>query len=626
MLVRALREIARISRWQRWAGSKLPMLLAAFVVAVLSNEVTLDVAVVGALQLAAHVLGYATFGYVANSFADVREDVRSGKGSVFAGWSAERAAGVVGVAAVAGLVPLFLPPMGRNLALLSGVISVVVAAAYSLRPIRLKERGVFGVLSSALAQRTLPTLTIMLYFGSLTVPLALFVLMSLLVGVRFILVHQADDVISDQITGTRTFATRIGVHRTEELVVRLILPLEAIAVGAWLLVARLETVAVLLLIYLVGHLLMLLLLARRTRFPLAGYAPLSELYASYVPFALALAGVLSGDASLVPVYAGALCLSLATLPASLVEEYHRFRRLLRIGRGRGETLAVSRIRSAARSGVEALEAMQGKDGSFELVMWVRGGEQVLSHHLFASAWVLISAGRHLSQETVQRAAGAVQTARSQNGTWNFDPSRGIPNDADSTSCALLALASSGRPPGEPECSLLRSQWRQERQRFATWFSDDERWRGADRDDPVVNLNILAALQQHASPASDVERSGVARYLATVPPTSRYYCDPMTIPYAAHRVGVPLDLGRHRAWGRPGGRSTTTSIAHWITINDTTDESLVATLLSRQLADGSWPAEPWFTGVNEPYWGSRAVTTAFCVEALRLTEARMQRTS
>jgi 4-hydroxybenzoate polyprenyltransferase len=625
VLIGFVQNVLRVVRWRRWAGSKLPLLLAAFTFSVLISDTALDEALLGAGQLLLHVMGYASFGYLANSWADVREDENSGKGSVFSGWSSRRAVATVVGAALVAVLPLLLTANERGAALLFGVTSVAVAAAYSLRPIRLKERGLLGVVSSALAQRTLPTLTILSYFGSVTPPLALFTVLTFVIGVRFILVHQADDFTADQITGTRTFATRVGIHQVEDLIVWLVLPLELIGAGAWLLAARtsLGIIAALLLLYLIVHVLLLVLLARSTRFPLAGYAPLSEFYSAYVPAGLSLAGLMTGDSSLLPVFFSALLLALVMLPGSLLEEFHRMRRLLRRDRRNGETVAADRLEAAARSGIEALEKMQRSDGSFELVKWVRGGRPTEAHHLFASAWVLIVLGKMLPREFSHRAATAISAARDPRGTWNFDPALQIPNDVDSTACAIMALDEAGVAAGERESALLRSQWRPERGRFATWFSDEPAWRSPDRDDPVVNLNVITALQRVGQTLSNEEREGVMRYLASVPPTSRYYCDPMAIPYAAAKANIPIDRARHRSWGRPASRSTTISIAQWITINEETDGSLVAMLMSRQRSDGSWPAEPWFTGVSVPFWGSQAVTTAFCVEALHHVLSRLK---
>lgn len=625
MLGGFVQEILRLVRWRRWAGSKLPLLLAVFALSVLISDVALDEALLGAAQLLLHVMGYASFGYLANSWADFREDENSGKGSVFSGWRWRRALATVVGAAMVAVLPLLVTASERGAALLFGVTSVAVAAAYSLRPIRLKERGLLGVASSALAQRTLPALTILSYFGSVTLPLTLLTVLTFVIGVRFILVHQADDFTADRITGTRTFATRVGLHRVEDLIVWLILPLEFLGAGAWLVAAwsSLGIIAALLLFYLLVHVVLLLLLARSTRFQLAGYAPLSEFYSAYVPIGLSLAGLLTGDRSLAPVFLAALLVSIAMLPGSLLEEFHRMRRLLRKGPRKAEAVDRDQLEAAVRSGIAALEKMQRRDGSFELVKWVRGGRPTHAHHLFASAWVLIALGKNLPREYAQRTAAAITEARDRRGTWNFDPALQIPNDVDSTSCAIIALDEAGVAAGERDSVLLRSQWRSERGRFATWFSDELAWRSPDRDDPVVNLNVITALQRIGKPLSGEEREGVMRYLANVPPTSRYYCDPMALPYAAAKANIPIDRARHRSWGRPGSRSTTISIAQWITINEETDVSLVNMLLSRQRSDGSWPAEPWFTGVSVPYWGSQAVTTAFCVEALHLVQSRLK---
>jgi len=552
-----------------------------------------------------------------NSLADNRHDEASGKGSVFSGWSTRRARTAVLVAAGISVVPLVIGADEHPAAIGSMIVSMAVAAAYSLPPLRLKERGVLGALSSSLAQRSLPALTIFCYFEAYSLAPLVYCALTLVIGLRFILVHQVDDLAADQISGTRTLATRRGAEALKWVVTTVLLPTEFLLALLWITTAsaQLGVVAWALASYLAAHSLLLLLLRARAEFRLASYAPLSEFYCCYLPLGLALSGLVQGGGALVSIYLAGVAISFTMLPGSMLEEFHRVRRLIRARQRPAAAVSPALISASRSTGVRAIELAQRSDGSFELVKWRHGGSPAPAHHLFATAWVIIAAGNSLTGEARERAARSIEACRDISGYWNFDPLMGIPNDADGTACAMIALAACGRIGGERDAHLLLDQWRHDRGRFATWVSDDPKWQLSDRDDPVVNLNVLVALAALNHRVDSSIRDAVEHFLAVTPARSRYYCDAMTIPYAAAKAGIPLDRGRHHQWSRPDRRSTSTTIAHWLTMSSVPDDQLISLLLGRQRSDGTWPAEPWFTGVNVPFWGSSALTTAFCVEAL-----------
>ena len=472
-----MRRLFRAIRWERWAGSKLPLLLGAFLLSISLTDTDPLLVLAGAVQLSVHIIGYASFGYLSNSLADIRQDGGSGKGSVFSGWSTRRAQTAVLVAAGIAVVPLVIGVDEHPAAFSSMVVSMAVAAAYSLPPLRLKERGVLGALSSSLAQRSLPALTIFCYFEAYSIALFVYCALTLVIGLRFILVHQVDDLAADQISGTRTLATRRGAEALKRVVTNVLLPTELLLALLWLTIAYayLGVVAWALASYLAAHSLLLLLLSARAGFPLASYAPLSEFYCCYLPLGLAVSGLAQGEGAVLPIYLAGAAISLTMLPRSLLEEFHRVRRLIRARQRSAATVSPALITASRSAGVRALEKAQRSDGSFELVKWSQGGSPAPAHHLFATAWVIIAAGNSLTGEARERAARSIEACRDISGYWNFDPSMGIPSDSDDTACAMIALAACGRTGGERDAGLLLDQWRHERGRFATWVSDDPKW-------------------------------------------------------------------------------------------------------------------------------------------------------
>ncbi|MBA2446741.1 MAG: hypothetical protein H0V51_01810 [Chloroflexi bacterium] len=168
-----LPNLARgVTRWSDWFRSKVPLLLVAFSYhALLANLAPVAFAERLAAIFAFICLGYA-FGYAVNDFAD--RDV-------------DRLA-----AAVAPLI---------------GLAAAGVATLYSLPPVRFKERGWLGLLVSAAAQRSLPALIIAATFDDLGWEAALFACLLLLIGLRWILVHQILDSPADLEAGVRTYVS-----------------------------------------------------------------------------------------------------------------------------------------------------------------------------------------------------------------------------------------------------------------------------------------------------------------------------------------------------------------------------------------------------------------------------------
>lgn len=140
------------------------------------------------------------------------------------------------------------------------------------------------------------------------------------------------------------------------------------------------------------------------------------------------------------------------------------------------------------------------------------------------------------------------------------------------------------------------------------------WSIPARDDPVVNCNLVLALNLLGSPATATETAAVVRLLGRSTAGSRYYCAPAAIAHAARRAGFAPDALPPTAASQPTSGGVMAA-AQWLAAGLGRDDRLVAGILAAQRPDGSWPGGPWVFGVGTPFWGSAAVTTAFAVEAL-----------
>jgi hypothetical protein len=165
------------------------------------------------------ILGIAGFGYFLNDYSDRAEDERAGKFNVTATLRPVELGLLLGFLlclAVGPWVAYF--PMDRLSWLLLG-LEFGLFLLYSAPPFRLKERGFAGVLADAGYAHVVPALLAAHTFALLSghveaAPLAYGIVLAGwqgCVGIRNILLHQENDFAKDKATGTRTFATWLGL-------------------------------------------------------------------------------------------------------------------------------------------------------------------------------------------------------------------------------------------------------------------------------------------------------------------------------------------------------------------------------------------------------------------------------
>ena len=147
------------------------------------------------------------------------------------------------------------------------------------------------------------------------------------------------------------------------------------------------------------------------------------------------------------------------------------------------------------------------------------------------------------------------------------------------------------------------------------MSDAASWTDRDRDDAVVNANVITALRSvHSTIRSDEHEAVMGLIHASLNGT-RYYASPSTLYYAATRAGFRREsLPEAIRWRLPL-RGSFLPRVEWMLAADTFDRKSMLHLLTLQSSDGTWPHQAWFTGVGEPLWGSAALSTAFCLAAL-----------
>jgi 4-hydroxybenzoate polyprenyltransferase len=227
----ALAFARALVRWDEWYDSKVPLFLVCMYYAALSRPAP-GARLLGEMGFLLVLLcAYAAFGHMVNDFSDRRVDRAAGKRKVLATFSEPRARALVLLAALAGPILAVVFYFERPDVIAVVGIAYVLAALYSLPPARLKERRTLGLIAAAVAQRTLPAVIVFQALGPWDWTAAALCVLSTMVGLRYILVHQILDLRNDARAGTETFGTAHGVDFLCRLISRIVFPLEVASLG-----------------------------------------------------------------------------------------------------------------------------------------------------------------------------------------------------------------------------------------------------------------------------------------------------------------------------------------------------------------------------------------------------------
>lgn len=295
---RAWADVTRAGDW--WLYHLLPLLAPAYA-AIAAFRVPAALAYPALARLLVAIACVAGYAHVLNDLADAEQDARAGRAGPRHRWPRSRRLALGALLLAGGLAVWVGSGLSPWLVALLAVIAAL-QPVYALRPVRLKERGAWGLLADALHTYALPTLFCIALFAdrvdaSVWAPFPLAATAwALCVGLRGILYHQRLDEANDRRAGVRTFVTERGSAHAGRLARRAVFPAELLALA--LLALSLVRVAPAVVLALAGYgALMLALRAAgwwRAPFddpaPAArdAYLPLLAFYRSWPAFAFAL--------------------------------------------------------------------------------------------------------------------------------------------------------------------------------------------------------------------------------------------------------------------------------------------------------------------------------------------------
>lgn len=205
----SIKQALRLIRSHEWWEYKLPPLLALGYATALFSRVPLYKVAAGLVLVLLSVIVGAVYVSVINDITDIREDLASGKTNRMAGVPPGRRWIIPVLCMTAGLICinwLYTDPLSKVLYFLPWLSF----SLYSFPPIRLKNRGGWGVVADALGSHVFISLLIVSWI-SLTMDWIWFVsvgVWAFAYGVRGILWHQFMDRDNDLRVHLDTYATR----------------------------------------------------------------------------------------------------------------------------------------------------------------------------------------------------------------------------------------------------------------------------------------------------------------------------------------------------------------------------------------------------------------------------------
>ena len=215
-----MNSISKYLGWRNWAvlnyNAVFENLFVVFYIALIDARYDSQF-IVDTLILIVFSIFATTYGYLINDYSDIELDRLHGKANTFKDDSRFKALAILLLIIVLSIISCY-PFLGNTYFIVWAVSWFVIATFYSLKPIRLKERGTVGIVFVVMAQRVLPALIIFSVFHfDHWLDISLLLLYILFRGFSSDVNHQLSDYYKDQATGTSTFAVSKGYQRVSRI-------------------------------------------------------------------------------------------------------------------------------------------------------------------------------------------------------------------------------------------------------------------------------------------------------------------------------------------------------------------------------------------------------------------------
>ena len=159
---------------------------------------------------------YLFWGVLFNDYCDMPFDIRAGKKRAIHEIPKSVTLGILATFVLFSFVLIVLLLLrGLEYAVFIPVYAAawLLSICYSAFPMRLKERGVWGIIDDVLIEKTFPVFLIFSFFNCYSLETLIIVLFFSFLQLKIILDHQCWDYDSDVKSGIETFAVKMGIGK-----------------------------------------------------------------------------------------------------------------------------------------------------------------------------------------------------------------------------------------------------------------------------------------------------------------------------------------------------------------------------------------------------------------------------
>lgn len=206
-----MKQVISYLRIKEWLPSKVIFMIGIFLLFCFYCNVEFEEAFIKTVAYFLYISMFLAVSYVANDFSDLEIDKRAGKKKVMADMPKWMIWSSIIIMTAAGNIGVFICSHDKPLCAALIVVTYLSGLAYSTLGIRFKEHGIWGLIECSFAQRCMPLIMIPLLLKSdfiLNVMLAGWMIVSFLVGIRYIIIHQVIDLENDIAAGVHTYVTK----------------------------------------------------------------------------------------------------------------------------------------------------------------------------------------------------------------------------------------------------------------------------------------------------------------------------------------------------------------------------------------------------------------------------------
>lgn len=200
-------NIGKYLRLNEWIDTKVPMLMSVVIYFYWSKAWSFGSMEFFGLMIVFFLFNsfFLAFGYVINDYADWEFDIKAGKSKIMHSMKKEYVILSLIFLVFLSIIPIWIFSGLKLTTCICIIITFFCGATYSIKPFRFKERGIWGLLVASVAQRCIPLIVLRSMYDIPFLEFTIWIILSFLVGLRYILVHQIIDMENDRISGTKTF-------------------------------------------------------------------------------------------------------------------------------------------------------------------------------------------------------------------------------------------------------------------------------------------------------------------------------------------------------------------------------------------------------------------------------------